>query len=94
MRKRARLMCVCGSREFRTTITLEVHDVPVWFDRGKALAYDDTKGRSAGWDVAAQPEVNCARCGHTWVLERQAGKVDAKGRPVYRLRDREGGHAR
>jgi len=82
---RPRLVCTCGSRKFKTSMTLELHDVPVWLGRTGTLTYDDTKGTSCGWDPSVESEINCARCGHTYELE-QTGE-DKKGRPKYELRD-------
>lgn len=83
-----RTACYCGSRRFKTSITLEIYDVPVRLSPIGTLAYDDTKGNTDGWDTSTQPEVSCAKCGHLWDLERM--EEDEKGRPAYRLSDKEG----
>lgn len=85
-----RTTCYCGSRRFKTSITLEVRDVPVRLSERGALSYDDTKGNTDGWDTSAQPEVSCAKCGHLWDLEYDVDAEGPKGRPVYRLSDKEG----
>ena len=35
--------CKCGSRDFETSITLELKGVPVQMGRGGTMSYDDTK---------------------------------------------------
>lgn len=85
-----RTACYCGSRRFSTTITLEIHHVPVKLSGRGALSYDDTKGTTDGWDTSTQPEVSCAKCGHLWDLEQESEAEDPKGRPAYRLSDKEG----
>jgi hypothetical protein len=80
--------CKCGSTKFVTTITLEIHNVPVSMLKNDSLRYDDTKGDSQGWDTFEQPEINCAACGHTYHLERI--EPDTKGGlPRYELKDME-----
>ena len=80
--------CKCGSTKFVTTMTLEIHNIPVTMKKGGDLSYDDTKGYSDGWDTSSQPEINCAACGHTYHLERI--EPDTKGgRPRYELKDME-----
>lgn len=69
---------------------MEINDVPVQLSPIGALSYDDTRGNTDGWDTSAQPEVSCAKCGHLWDLEQEAETEDPKGRPVYRLSDKEG----
>lgn len=86
-----RTTCYCGSRQFKTSITLEISDVPLRLAKHGTLSYDDTAGYSDGWDVGAQPEVACAKCSHLWDLEHvdAPAELDAKGRPQYMLVDKE-----
>jgi hypothetical protein len=78
--------CECGSKKFTTSMTLEISNVPVTLKGDGSVPYDDTKGTSEGWDIIAQPEIECARCHHIYRLEQQE-KETKDGRPTYRLKD-------
>ncbi len=80
------MTCKCGSKRFKTSITLEIRNVPVTLRADGSVSYDDTKGQSDGWDVLSQPEVSCVKCKHIYHLERQETETK-DGRPTYTLRD-------
>ena len=71
--------CTCGSRKFKAEVSIQLHGMPVWFDKKGGLRYNDVKADSSeGWDTAEQPEVACAKCGHLWRVASEFGK---KGKP-------------
>ena len=78
--------CVCGSRKFKASITLELVGVPVTLKVDGSIEYDDTKADySEGWNTGDQPEITCARCQATYDL----GPLDDEspdGLPTYELR--------
>ena len=78
--------CVCGSRKFKASITLELVGVPVELKADGSLEYDDIAADySEGWNTADQPEIQCATCHATYDLE-QLDEVSPDGLPTYELR--------
>ena len=76
--------CKCGSTRFKTTINLEIRNVPVLLKPNGSISYDDTKGDTDGWDTLQQSEITCKKCGSLYDLEKQ-DKETRDGRPTYRL---------
>ena len=84
------MTCICGSRKFKTSITLELVGVPVRLLKNGTMNYDDTKADySDGWDVLQQPEVACAKCGHLYDLEEKPKGDKNTDSARYELVDKE-----
>ena len=72
--------CTCGSTKFKCeTMSLVLHDVPVWFEDSR-MEYDDVKGDSDGWDRGGE-YLRCIKCGKEYIVHGSDG--DATILPRY-----------